>query len=81
MGDGWRYLATRLITAFSVAIPISSLCINRRLYKISAVQAVTISRQEKRRDMIFDLSLGIGVPVLQMALRELRLPMLIVGPF
>jgi len=58
----------------------TSLLINRRLYKISTVQAVTISRQEKRRDMIVDLCLGIGVPVVQMALRGFRLPVLNVDP-
>ena len=53
-----------------MAIPAASLCINRRLYQIASVQSVTKSRAEKRRDIIVDLAIGIGLPILGMILRE-----------
>ena len=53
----------------SVAIPACSLCINRRLYHIASVSSVTKTRAEKRRDIMTDLAIGLGIPVLQMILR------------
>ena len=54
----------------SFAIPAASLCINRRLYQIASVQSVTKTRAEKRRDVIIDLAIGVGLPILGMILRE-----------
>jgi pheromone a factor receptor len=54
----------------SVAIPAASLCINRRLYQIASVQSVTKTRAERRRDVIIDLAIGVGLPILGMILRE-----------
>ena len=54
----------------AVAIPSASLCINRRLYHIVSVDSVTKTRAEKRRDVLVDLAIGLGIPLLQMILRE-----------
>jgi len=58
------------MVASAVAIPAASLCINRRLYQIASVQSVTKTRAQKRRDVIVDLSIGIGLPIIGMILRE-----------
>jgi len=60
-------MVTRFQVALNVAIPACSLCINRRLYKIATVKAVRISRSEKRRGIIIDLLIGIGLPLIQIA--------------
>lgn len=41
-------LATKFIIGAGVGIPASTLCINRRLYKIAALSAVSISRNDVR---------------------------------
>ncbi|KAF8553269.1 STE3-domain-containing protein [Imleria badia] len=55
--------ATQFMTASSIAIPAASLCINRRLYHIASVQSVTTTRAEKRRDIMVDLAIGVGLPI------------------
>jgi Pheromone A receptor len=62
--------ATRIQVAQNVAIPAASLCINRRLYKIATLKSVTITASEKRRAVMVDLLIGIGIPILQMISRE-----------
>lgn len=53
-----------------MAIPAASLCINRRLYKIATIKTVTVTTSEKRRAVMIDLLIGIGIPILQMIARE-----------
>jgi hypothetical protein len=53
----------------SVAIPAASLCINRRLYLIATVKTVTTTKAMKRRAIMIDLAIGVGIPVLEMILR------------
>ncbi|KAG9217558.1 hypothetical protein CCMSSC00406_0008485 [Pleurotus cornucopiae] len=65
----WCDISTRLTVGLSVAIPAATLCINRRLYKIASVQCVSISRSEKRRAVMVDLAIGLGIPAVQMALQ------------
>ncbi|KAI0789239.1 STE3-like pheromone receptor [Abortiporus biennis] len=64
----WCDIATKFIIGAGVGIPASSLCINRRLYKIATVQAVTISRRERQRAIFIDLAIAGGIPILVMAL-------------
>ena len=61
--------ASKFIIGVSVAIPAASLCINRRLYHISCVRVVSPTKFDKRRAMMVDLAIGVGIPVLVMALR------------
>ncbi|KIM42056.1 hypothetical protein M413DRAFT_445228 [Hebeloma cylindrosporum] len=62
----WCDISTKIIIGTSFGIPAASLCINRRLYHIASVKSVTITRAEKRRGVIIDLSIGVGLPVLGM---------------
>ncbi|KAH9985329.1 pheromone A receptor-domain-containing protein [Russula vinacea] len=51
--------------ALNVAIPACSLCINRRLCKIATAKAATSTYSERRRAVIQDLLIGVGIPILQ----------------
>ncbi|KAK7680870.1 hypothetical protein QCA50_016180 [Cerrena zonata] len=64
----WCEISTRITIGVSIGIPAASLCINRRLYKIARVSAVTISRAEKRRAVIIDTLICIVFPCICMAL-------------
>lgn len=65
----WCDITTKFMVGASVAIPACSLCINRRLYHIASVSSVTKTRAQKRRDIMTDLAIGIGIPVLEMILQ------------
>jgi hypothetical protein len=70
---GWSLTAptvTRIQVALNVAIPACALCISRRLYYITNMKAVMITRADKRRTIIVDLLIGIGIPILQIIVRE-----------
>ncbi|KAF9221767.1 STE3-domain-containing protein [Gyrodon lividus] len=64
----WCDISTKFIIGSAVAIPASSLCINRRLYHIASVSSVTKTRAQKRRDVMVDLAIGLGLPILEMCL-------------
>ncbi|KAG0694465.1 pheromone A receptor-domain-containing protein [Suillus ampliporus] len=65
----WCDISTKFMIGASVAIPACSLCINRRLYYIASVSSVTKTRAQKRRDIMTDLAIGVGIPVLEMILQ------------
>jgi pheromone a factor receptor len=65
----WCDISTRFMIGLSVGIPAASLCINRRLYMIASVKTVTVSKAEKRRGIMVDLAIGLGIPVLEMCLQ------------
>ncbi|KIK94946.1 hypothetical protein PAXRUDRAFT_141805 [Paxillus rubicundulus Ve08.2h10] len=64
----WCDISTKFIIGSAVAIPASSLCINRRLYHIASVSSVTKTRAQKRRDVMVDLAIGLGLPLIEMCL-------------
>ncbi|KAI0078459.1 fungal pheromone STE3G-protein-coupled receptor [Panus rudis PR-1116 ss-1] len=64
----WCDIATKFTIGAGVGIPASSLCINRRLYRIAAIRNVSITKEEKKKTVIIDLSITIGLPVLVMIL-------------
>ncbi|KAF5385781.1 hypothetical protein D9615_002418 [Tricholomella constricta] len=64
----WCDISTKFIFGVTVALPAASLCINRRLYQIASIQAVTMTRADKRKGVLVDLSIGVGLPVLFMIL-------------
>ncbi|THU83826.1 STE3-like pheromone receptor [Dendrothele bispora CBS 962.96] len=64
----WCDISTALTVAINVAIPATSLCINRRLYNIASCQTASISKADKRRQVMIDLAIGIGLPILQLPL-------------
>ncbi|KIK58801.1 hypothetical protein GYMLUDRAFT_170654 [Collybiopsis luxurians FD-317 M1] len=65
----WCDISTRFILGSAVGIPAASLVINRRLYYIATANAVTITKAEKRRAVMVDLAIGVGIPILQMILQ------------
>ncbi|KAJ3559563.1 hypothetical protein NM688_g264 [Phlebia brevispora] len=65
----WCDISSRVIVAMAVALPAASLCIMRRLYKIASVQIAGISYAEKRKAVMIDLSIGLGIPVLQIVMQ------------
>ncbi|KAM5538793.1 hypothetical protein V8D89_007515 [Ganoderma adspersum] len=64
----WCDISTKFLIGAGVGLPASSLCIARRLYKISSVSTVSISRKEKLRGIYVDVAIAIGVPMIVMAL-------------
>ncbi|KAF5378593.1 hypothetical protein D9615_007162 [Tricholomella constricta] len=65
----WCDISARILIGASVAIPAASLCINRRLYHIASVRSVTVTKAEKRRAIMVDLAIGLGLPILEMILQ------------
>jgi len=64
----WCDISVRIILAAAIGIPAASLCINRRLYQIASVKTVTITKRQKRRSIMVDLAIGMGVPILSLPL-------------
>ncbi|KAF8259095.1 GPCR fungal pheromone mating factor [Lactarius quietus] len=58
-------IVIRFQAALNVAIAACSLCINRRLYKIATTKVVMVTSSDKRRAVIVDLLIGLGIPILQ----------------
>jgi len=65
-----HHTATRIQVALNVAIPACSLCINRRLCKIATAKAAMTTNADKRRAVVQDLLIGVGIPILQIIARE-----------
>ncbi|KAI0632782.1 STE3-domain-containing protein [Trametes polyzona] len=64
----WCDISTKFLIGAGVGIPASSLCIARRLYKITSVRTVSVTKKEKLRNVYIDVAISIGVPVIVMAL-------------
>jgi mannose/fructose/N-acetylgalactosamine-specific phosphotransferase system component IIC len=62
-------IASKFTVVIGVAISASSLCINRRLYHIASIRVVTTTKADRRRAIMVDLAIGLGIPVLVMLLR------------
>lgn len=65
----WCDISIRIILGSSVGIPAASLCINRRLHKIAKLQAVTVTRAEKRRAVLTDTLICVLFPIMFVALQ------------
>ncbi|KAG1751804.1 putative fungal pheromone GPCR, STE3-type [Suillus lakei] len=64
----WCDISTKLLIGASIGIPASALCISRRLYTIAVIKTASPTHEDKRRAVIIDLSISIGIPVVVMAL-------------
>ncbi|KAI0271185.1 pheromone A receptor-domain-containing protein [Russula aff. rugulosa BPL654] len=60
-------ISTHIQIGLNVAVPAASLCINRQLYRAATMKTAGITDEEKRRNLIYDLLIGVGIPILQMA--------------
>ena len=67
-------IATKFNIGMTVAISAASLCINRRLYHIACIRVVTATKSDRRRAVLVDLAIGVGIPVLVMILRMFPYP-------
>ena len=61
-------IATRFNDAIGTAIPATILCIDRRLYMLASSITTIPSQADKNREVIIDLVIGIGLPIIVMAL-------------
>ena len=61
-------IATRVELGIAIAIPAVVLCINRRLYLLASTTSKVDSQADKNREIIIDLVIGIGLPVIAMVL-------------
>ncbi|KAF9789562.1 fungal pheromone STE3G-protein-coupled receptor [Thelephora terrestris] len=57
-------ISTRITLAASAGIPAASMCIIRRLYNISKIQAVATTHAEKRRVVLVDTLICVLFPIL-----------------
>nr|AAP57492.2 putative transmembrane pheromone receptor [Coprinellus disseminatus] len=64
----WCDISSKIIIGASVGIPASILCITRRLYTLTAVQAVSITRHDKQRMVLVDLIIAVVIPAITMIL-------------
>ena len=61
-------IATKFYVGVSVAIPAIVLCINRRLYMLASPTSIIPSKADENRELIIDLIIGIGLPIIIMIL-------------
>ncbi|KAJ7827741.1 hypothetical protein B0H13DRAFT_1535138, partial [Mycena leptocephala] len=52
--------------SIEVAIPVASICLNRRLYKIASCSSVSVYKAEKKCAVLVDLAIGLEIPLIQM---------------
>ncbi|OCH88492.1 fungal pheromone STE3G-protein-coupled receptor [Obba rivulosa] len=64
----WCDITTKIIIGSSSALPAATLCICKYLESVAATRIVRMSKQDKRRQMRFELALCFGVPFFFMAL-------------
>ncbi|KAG8809281.1 a-factor receptor, partial [Serendipita sp. 400] len=64
----WCDISTKIIIGLNVALPCVSLCIQRRLHQISRISQVQTTYDQRRRQIYIDVSIGLGAPLLIMAL-------------
>ncbi|KIP05461.1 mating-type-like pheromone receptor [Phlebiopsis gigantea 11061_1 CR5-6] len=62
----WCDIVIRIMFVTPHAILAASLVINRRLYKIASTSSVSTSRAERRRAILIDLAIGMGIPIATM---------------
>nr|AYF56467.1 pheromone receptor [Coriolopsis trogii] len=64
----WCDIISKLVIGANMAIPASCFCLSLRLEGIAAVRSAKISHSDKRRKMLADIAVCVGLPVIQMAL-------------
>jgi pheromone a factor receptor len=64
----YHVTATRFGVGVSIAVPATVLCINRRLYLLASPTTIIPSKADKNREVIIDLAIGIGLPIIVVVL-------------
>ncbi|TDL17044.1 fungal pheromone STE3G-protein-coupled receptor [Rickenella mellea] len=67
----WCDISSRLIVGIAVAIPGSIMCMVRRLYQVCSMKSFLLTPKEAT--LIEDLSICLGIPILQMVLDVIRI--------
>ncbi|EGO05352.1 hypothetical protein SERLA73DRAFT_174466 [Serpula lacrymans var. lacrymans S7.3] len=65
---GWCYISSYVLVASKYGVQLAPLCIARRAYRIASQKFVKQSQYDIRRDLIVELFIGIGIPVLLLPL-------------
>ncbi|KAG8768187.1 a-factor receptor [Ceratobasidium sp. 428] len=60
----WCDISSRLVVGLSVGLTASGLCIQRRLYRIATAKQISDPCDSGKRELIIELTLGLGLPVL-----------------
>ncbi|KAI0632771.1 STE3-domain-containing protein [Trametes polyzona] len=63
----WCDITTHFTIGSSIAVCCASLVINRRLYHIASISTVSMTQADKRRNIITDLAIGLGIPIVAIA--------------
>jgi pheromone a factor receptor len=61
--------ATKLIIGAYIAVPASMMCVCRYLSQVASPRQTIANASDKRRRMIFELVMCVGLPIIGMALR------------
>uniref|UniRef100_A0A0W0FUR9 Putative STE3-like pheromone receptor STE3_Mr5 n=1 Tax=Moniliophthora roreri TaxID=221103 RepID=A0A0W0FUR9_MONRR len=64
----WCAISAKFIIGSTSALPACSLCINRRVYMMLSTNTFPITRKERLRALIEELAIGLGIPIVHMAL-------------
>ncbi|KAF9526205.1 STE3-like pheromone receptor [Crepidotus variabilis] len=64
----WCDITSKVMIGITVAFPAATLCISRRLYYITSGNQASFTMDDKRRMVIIDLCISIGIPFVVMAL-------------
>ena len=64
----YHVTATKINIGIDTAVPATILCINRRLYLLASQISVIPSKTEENRELIIDLVIGTGLPMIVIAL-------------
>ncbi|KAK7046047.1 a-factor receptor [Paramarasmius palmivorus] len=59
----WCDISSQILLGAGIGIPASILCISRRLYRITSVQTASVTLADKRRAVIEDLAIAVGIPI------------------
>lgn len=61
--------ATKITVGWTLAIPLTMLCLTKHLESIAANRQAVITERDKRRRIIFESIMCYGVPMIFMAIR------------
>jgi len=64
----WCDITTKLVIGANIALPASTLCICRYLSSVASPRHSIADASDKRRRMIFELMMTVGLPIIGMAL-------------
>ncbi|KAL0068203.1 a-factor receptor [Marasmius tenuissimus] len=70
----WCDIVSQVMLGATVGIPASALCISRRLYKITAIRSVSVTRSDKRRALLEDVAIALGIPIILLVLHIIVQP-------